>query len=1056
MKTMSIRAALCSTASMTLVVSALLISPASAQENVPNSNAAEGDVIIVTGSRIPKPNLESVAPLTLVSKEDIKLQGTTKIEDLLNTLPSVFASQSSALANGADGTATVDLRGLGTTRTLVLVNGRRLLPGDPSPISGSAADINMIPASLLKRVEVLTGGASSTYGADAVAGVVNFIMDDDFEGFKFDGQYGFFQHNNRNKLITPLLDARANAGNAGFNYPRGSVSDGDNFDGTLSFGTKFGDGRGHLTAYFGYRKTKPVLQSNRDYSACTLQNTGAGKSQCGGSLTNASGTAILFDPTVNSASSTVYTFLPGGGFENGTTRYNFAPTNHYQRPDERYTAGFFANYEVNDAIKPYLEFMFMDDNTTAQIAPSGDFGNTYTVNCDNPLMSAQQRSIICAPSNLINGVLGTFPLATAASYNPNPGNAPTNFTDSQGNTYNQGFMQLLRRNVEGGSRLAELQHTNYRAVIGSKGTLDKAWSYDAFYQYGRSNYSQVYSNEFSAARLARALNVVTDTRTGSATLGQAVCRSVIDGSDPNCVPYNVFGGAGAASAAAVNYLSATGFQKGHTTEQVANMSFTGRLGEYGIQTPWAKDGAAVNFGFEWRKESLDLKTDNAFATGDLTGQGGATLPISGSFRVYELFGEADIPIVQNGPVDYLALSLGYRKSWYKTSADRKYDTDTFKIGLEFAPVKDIRFRGAFNRAVRAPNIQELFATPTVGLNGSSDPCAGSTITATDYGCIAQGLAVGGGTTANPAGQYNGLLGGNPDLKPEKATTKTVGFVFQPGFLPRFAFTVDWYDIKVKDAIQPPAQDALLKDCVANATATFTPLSCGLIHRDVAGSLWLTPNGYVNNIPNNLGSVHTRGIEVSASYAYDFDSAGTLSANFSGNYLDKYEVNNGLTQAYDCAGLYGPVCSAGGTTASGAVMPKWRHKARLSWLNQGGDIGVSFQWRYTGKVSAETTMTSNQSIGGTPYTAAGVAYGPGVYIAPVSFFDLSASYTFRKAYTFRIGVNNVFDKSPPLVTSGSASVDGTNLCPTGSCNGNTYPASYDALGRFIYSSVTLNF
>jgi iron complex outermembrane recepter protein len=1052
-------------------VTALSISvvafPALAQEAAPSvapaataaadaGGLADENVIIVTGSRIPQPNLESVAPVTVISNQELKLQGTTKVEDILNSLPSVFASQASTLSNGADGTASVDLRGLGTSRTLSLVNGRRLLPGDPSPTSGSAADINMIPAALVKNVQVLTGGASTTYGADAVAGVVNFILDTDFEGLRIDGQYSLYQHSNRNKLMPPLLDARANAGLAGYGYPSGSVADGGTVDVTLSMGTKFGaDDRGHVMAYVGYRKARPITQSRRDYSACVLQNSGSGAPQCGGSATSENGNVFLFDPAANPDSSTVYTFAPGGGFDNTLTRYNFGPTNYFQRPDRRYTAGVFANYEINDSIQPYMEFMFMDDRTVAQIAPSGDFGNTLTINCDNPLMSAAQLAVVCAAPNLINGFLGTFPLAQAAPYNPNPGNAPVDFFDAFGNTYNQGFFQLLRRNVEGGPRRSDLQHTNYRAVIGSKGKLGEVWSYDAYYQYARSNYSQVYSNEFSVARLNRALNVINDPRAGSATFGQPICRSVLDGSDPACVPYNVFQGAGGASAASVNYLSATGFQKGYTSEQVFSASVTGLLGNYGLKTPWSDDGVSVNFGAEHRKEKLNLNTDNAFQTGDLTGQGGATLPLSGGFDVTEVFAETNIPIVRDGFLYDLSLDAAYRKSWYKKSSGGKYDTDTYKLGVNFAPIKDVRFRGTYNRAVRAPNIQELFATPTVGLNGSDDPCAGRTITATDYGCIAQGLIVGSGTAANPAGQYNGLIGGNSALQPEKATTKTFGVVIQPSFVRRLAITVDYFDIKVDNAIRQFGQDATLQDCTDNATATFTPDSCALINRDAAGSIWLTPGGYVTDLPNNVGKLRTKGIEANVSYTQPVGSLGNLALSMIGTYLDSYKIDNGLTTPYDCAGLYGPTCSVGGTTDAGAPMPKWRHKLRATLQTPVG-VGVSLQWRYVGKVKAET-LSSNPSLNSPNVDAtAPDVFGPGLKIGAQSYFDLATTFDIADSYTFRLGVNNILDKQPPLVTSGNANVSGTNLCPTGPCNGNTYPATYDALGRYIYAGVTLKF
>ncbi len=265
--------------------------------------------------------------------------------------------------------------------------------------------------------------------------------------------------------------------------------------------------------------------------------------------------------------------------------------------------------------------------------------------------------------------------------------------------------------------------------------------------------------------------------------------------DPNCVPWDVFGAA--PSAAAVNYLNIFGVIQGITSEQIANFNVTGLLGEMGWKTPWAEDGVAINAGVEYRRESLELNPDQSFQTGDLAGQGAPTLPVSGNFRVWEVFGEAQVPIVQNSFIDELTLSAGYRKSWYTTSSDRKYDTDTYKLALEFAPIRDIRFRGSYNRAVRAPNIQELFAPQFVGLDGSDDPCA-KVITATDYGCLAQGLVVGQSPTANPAGQYNGLLGGNSNLTPEKGTTMTLGTVLQPSFIPRLALTVDWWDIKLEE------------------------------------------------------------------------------------------------------------------------------------------------------------------------------------------------------------------------------------------------------------------
>jgi iron complex outermembrane receptor protein len=1001
--------------------------------------------VVVTGTRIPQPNLESVAPVTVVSSQDLKLQGTARVEDLLNSLPSVFAAQASTLSNGADGTATVDLRGLGAKRTLVLVNGRRLVPG--SPQSAGPADINIIPSAMVKRIEVLTGGASSTYGADAVSGVVNFILDTQFEGIRFDGQYSFYQHSNRdrnlgsNTSMYDILNARgapppAGQGLDGYSYPRGSVVDGGAFDGTVSIGSSFGDGKGHAMVYAGYRKVNPVLQSRRDYSACTVQNTGTGVPQCGGSLTNLDGTVIYYV----TGTSTVFNLA--GDARGAGNRYNFAPTNYFQRPDERYTAGLFANYEISPAIKPYLEFMFMDDRSVAQIAPSGDFGNTLTINCDNPLLTTNQFDTFCTGANLINGFVGNFPVAVGAPFNANPGAPPIDFANtdpnSPGTTFQRGFFQLLRRNVEGGNRQQDTRYTTFRGVLGTKGDLGKAWSYDAYYQYGRVNYTQIYRNEFSVSRLNRALDIVTDTRPGAAP-GSVVCRSVLDNTDPNCLPYNVFT-SGQVSQGAVDYLSATGLQSGFTSEQIAHVDFTGLLGEYGVRSPWAEDGVAINIGAEYRKEKLDLETDNAFQTGDLAGQGAPSLPISGSFDVKEFFGEIQVPIVQKSFIYDLSFTGGYRRSSYKTSSGGSYKTDTYKLGLEFAPIQDLRVRGSYNRAVRAPNIQELFATQFVGLDGSEDPCADIVVSATDFGCLAQGLVVGQSVTSNPAGQYNGLLGGNPNLQPETATTKTLGFVLQPRFLQRFALTVDWFSIKLKDAIQGFGADAILNDCVTNATATFTPASCDLVNRDPAGSIWLTSGGFVSDLPTNIGGLHTKGFEVNSSYSHRLGGVGTLSASLVGTLLRKFETDNGLTPVYDCVGLYGSTC--------GTPAPKWRHKARVS-LNMPSGVGLSAQWRYIGKVKADST-SDNPSLSG-PFV-----YDPGSQIKAQSYIDLATTFTFGDHYNFRLGVNNVFDRLPPLTTSGNAARAGSNQCPTGPCNGNTWPATYDALGRYIYAGVTLDF
>ena len=406
----------------------------------------------------------------------------------------------------------------------------------------------------------------------------------------------------------------------------------------------------------------------------------------------------------------------------------------------------------------------------------------------------------------------------------------------------------------------------------------------------------------------------------------------------------------------------------------------------------------------------------------------------------ELITEIDIPLVQEGFIHNLSVNGGYRFSHYSISNGNKFDTDTFKVGVDFAPVKDIRFRAAYNRAVRAPNIQELFATQIVGLDGSTDPCSGSPITATQYGCLAQGLIVGQTVTGNPAAQYNGLLGGNPNLQPEKATTKTVGVVIQPRMIPGLSLSVDWYDIKITNAIQGYGADAILNACGAStslAAANANP-ACALINRNAAGSLWLSSDGYVIDLQTNVGGVQTRGLEFSGNYAREIGGIGTLSLNFIGTKLDKYEVDNGLTALYNCAGYYGTTC--------GGPLPKWRHKLRATLATKMG-LGFSAQWRYFGPVSIDYANPST--------SLAGNYYNFGSRIGSQSYFDLSMSANIGSNFSWRLGVNNLLDREPPLVTSGSGGF-GASACAGTVCNGNTYPGTYDSLGRYIYTGITLDF
>ena len=959
---------------------------ASAQQAPPDTSAVQE--VVVTGTRIQNANLTSVSPVTTVNNAEIKLSGATRVEDLINALPQSFAGQGSAIGNGANGTATVNLRGLGVQRTLVLIDGRRLVPGDPAYSNNNPVpDLNFIPTALVDRVEVLTGGASATYGSDAVAGVVNFIMQKNFTGIRLDANAGFYDHDNTNTMMQGLESSR------GFAAPNGSKVDGWQKDVTLTLGVNSPDNKGNAEVYMGYRQIDAVSQGARDYGACSLSEAGAGFA-CAGSGTTALSRFLVFTPTGTPVGNpNGYILDPTGAgntvrpYVSSRDAYNFAPFNYYQRPDERYTAGVLSHYELNEHADIYAQVMFMDDNTSSQAAPSGVFGQTVHIPCNSSLLSAQEVATFCTAA-------GQGPTGTAT-------------------------LSLLKRNVEGGVRVDNLRHTDYRLVIGSKGDIDKTWSYDAYAQYGTAIFSENFQNDMSLLRSGNALASCTQfAQTG-------------------CVPYNVFA-IGGVSQAALNYVSAAGFQSGSTVEQVVSATASGKLGDYGLKSPWATEGLDIAVGTEYRREQMTLRTDNEFSSGDLAGQGGARGPVAGSYDVKEVFTELNVPLANDMVgIKTLTLNTGYRYSDYSTAGR----TDTYKIGGEWAPISDIKFRAGYNRAVRAPNLNELFAATGVVLDGSIDPCAGTAPAASAAQCALTGVSAAqyGHIAANSANQYNGQTGGNVNLQPEKSDTVTFGAVVNPRFIPGLNFSVDYFDIKVNNVIGTAGADLIITQCVQ----TGDPFYCGKIFRAPGtGSLWLGTNGYIQDTNFNLGSIETKGIDFTANYrlplgAVGWDKYGRFDINFDGTLLNNFitqTVPGGST--YDCVGLYGTVCDV---ATGGAPAPKFRSKTRFTWQTP-WNIQASAAWRHVDSVTVDSAST-NPNLAGTVNPA-------DAKLPSFDYFDLSANWRIKDQYTLRVGVNNVMDLQPPLVGSGHlAQVFG---------NGNTYPQVYDALGRYIFMGITAQF
>jgi outer membrane receptor protein involved in Fe transport len=982
--------------------------PADAPAATPASS--EVSEIVVTGTRIPTPNLTSVAPVTSVTAADIKAQGVARVEDLLNSLPQAFAAQGSNYSNASNGTATVNLRALGPARTLVLIDGKRLQAGNPtSAITAVAADLNFIPTALVQRVDVLTGGASAVYGADAVAGVVNFIMNRNFEGVRVDAQYSFYQHNQQDpEGVQGIVQAAQNkaAVKSFFQVP-GDFKGGEGDTETIVLGVNAPDGKGNVTAYAMHVNINPVLASNFDYTACSL-NSGSSfaAAGCGGS-----GTAY---PT-RFGSFIVDPSGPGNTFRPRTASdvYNFAPTNYLQRPDQRYGFGSFAHYEINPHFQAYADLMFMEDNSTAQIAPGGIFaasgpgpGGTFAINCNNPFMSTQEATLLCGSN-----------AGTATNVN----------------------VAVARRNIEGGGRLTIFDHQEQRYVIGLKGQLGGDWTYDGFIQYGKTSFSSEQDNNFLTSRINRSLLAVRNPANG-----QIVCQSVLDGSDPGCVPINYFS-LNSVTPAALAYLQAPTFSGGNIIEQVASLDFTGTLGD-SVKSPWANDKIGVSLGGEYRREHLDSKSDVPQAIGDVNGNGAAKPPVNGSYDVYELFGEARVPIVQDKPfAKDITVELAYRFSDYSNAGT----TNTYKVSGDWTIFDGFRIRAGYNRAVRAPNVVELFSPQNVVLDGTVDPCAGLAAgnplvqrCATLFNLTtAQVLAL----EPDPAHQYNGKTGGNPNLRPETADTWTAGLVWQPTFLPGANLTVDFFDINVSDYISNIGADTIIKNCISGQNPEF----CPLVHRDAIGSIRST-QGYVVDTVVNQGGLHTRGFDFSAGYRLGLDTvglqnSGSVSFNFVGTYLDTLETTilNGSTPV-DCAGLYGAQCSnaLGGATSPN---PHWRHKLRVTWntpyeYQWMSNLAFSLQWRFYGGTDLDVSSSNPVLSGTVPATDA--------HLDSRSYLDLLATFKIKDNYSFRIGVNNVLDQDPPLT--------GANSCPAGPCNQNVYAQMYDTLGRYFFFGITADF
>ncbi|MGA9333508.1 MAG: TonB-dependent receptor, partial [Rudaea sp.] len=611
---------------------------------------------------------------------------------------------------------------------------------------------------------------------------------------------------------------------------------------------------------------------------------------------------------------------------------------------------------------------------------SGEFANTgFNIPCDTSYIGS-----LCADAGIASG----------------PGDSA--------------LVYILKRNVEGGPRIFDTDTQTYRLTTGVRGEIAGSWSYDAYYAYGATHSSTVGHNDLLISHLA----------------------SEITGCDPSsdygtftgCVPYDVWHNNVSREAALA--ASGTSFTKTDTQLNVLSAYATGNLG-FGL--PWANgEQLGLVVGAEHRVTKFGSASDNDSLAGNFSGAGSASLNVNASEGVYDYFGEMALPLYVNDGTGLNRIdgSLGYRHSDYDLSGG----SDTYKAGLSAAFLDNkLLVRSGYNRAIRAPSLNDLYFPAGISLDGTTDYCAGANPTYTQAQCEKEGVPASqyGKVPANPASQYYGLTGGNVDLTPEVADTYTFGVAYEP--ITNLNLAVDWYNIKIKNAISSIGYDAIQQLCADQN------LYCDLIHRNTSNGrydLWLgSPGapgtGYINDLAQNVGLSKREGIDFNASYGFNL-GPGRVNTRFVGSYtLKDYDqpLADVSSTGFDCKGKINSLCNF-------TTVPKWRHVANVRYSFD--RYSVNLRWRYIGSLSYEDAYTGEKLNTNVWLTPTG---GIGSY----SYFDLSGNVNIGPA-TWTIGVNNIADRSPPFVgSSGDANNQTSN-----SANG------YDQVGRYFFTSVSFRF
>jgi iron complex outermembrane receptor protein len=962
------------------------------------------DSIVVTGSRIQRPNMTSAAPITSITAQDIRAQAPTNIEDVLNRLPQISPDAQQNYQD-SDGRQRIKLRSLGFERTLVLIDGKRLG-------TQNGQDVGIIPPSLLERVDVLTGGASSVYGSDAVAGVVNFILKKDFEGLQIDGNYNFYNHNNKDTIVSSL--ARANT----FGSPRGMTNDGGRADVTVTAGKKLFDGKLRLSGFVNYRHTDIVDYDARSSSACQLVQTGKdGPLSCSLSTYSTSG---YVSPQSGANSGAQYvnnpdgsrTFVPYGvGAGNAANPYDGYS---YQRASERWNAGGFVSADITSDIEAYASGIWFRDKSEnvypARILSSSVYGDQpYQVNCNNPYLSASQATAICG--------------AAAGTGTKAPIELRYRFSD-----------------------MADIPdiyiNSGIRATGGFRGKVGDAWTWDVGGVYARNQQVVNYGNLPDFDRVNQSLDVVNVN-------GVPTCASGAAG----CVPFNAFtANTPGQPLASWLFTAPGGSTKGVGTLWDGLISVTGDLGKYGITSPLANQGVAIALGAEYRNDNYTSTADAAYRALN----GGADLDVSQN--VWESNIEVQAPLVEDRPFAHLLQANGgYRVSKYSGNPST---FNTWKIEGIYAPVSDLTFRGSYNKAQRAPTVIETGQAKNIsyGLQGGSqnDFCAPTVTTDAATGKITYGSPVASRDVCRATGLSDALYGsptllcnqgngnqctvqsGGYTADPETAYTLTYGLVVKPSFIRGLVFSVDRYQIKIDNSLGNNDYTYYTDGC---QRSNGDPFFCsGIVRQPGTGILYAPASsnptsGFIRQGTTNYYKSIARGIDFQAQYTLPLGGAGKVDWNFNGSLTTFAGGQDSPVQPKrNCVGYFGNGCSQ--------LLPKWSHGLRTTYTTGDGVFSTSFNWRYVGSLT-HADNSGDEAIGGTPERARTTFY----HIAPASYFDLAMTFQIDKAFSLRLIANNLLDKNPPILA---------NSYDISLARSNTIPARYDPLGRNLAIGATVKF